>query len=197
MSTLKSLRLDDFVIKSIETLADTNNISFNKQIGIVIKEYVDKIKDSDKWIEGEIYYPIHLTNEELILIMNEFLSNFNDSHNCTVKFRKDCGGKGVEFQVNFYPEYKLQANKRKRYNFTISANWELENIFVHWVEENNVTRKLTWNMCKRMTNVKIYTLYNIVEENGSHKNIPELNPVFKDDGWKVLFERKYPVLTVV
>ena len=36
MSTLKSLRLDDFVIKSIETLADTNNISFNKQIGIVM-----------------------------------------------------------------------------------------------------------------------------------------------------------------
>jgi len=146
---------------------------------------------------GEIYYPIHLTNEELMLIMNDFISNLNKSHNCIVSVRKDGGGKGVEFQVNFYPEHKMQVNKKSWYNFTISANWALENIFQHWVKENNVTQKLTQNICKRMTDAKISTIYNIVEENEKLKNVPELNPIFKNDGWKVLVERKYPVLTSI
>jgi hypothetical protein len=197
MSSPKSLRLEDSLIKEIEKFAAKNENSFNNQVVEILKAYFNNAQEMQITIEDESYYPIHLTNEELILIMDEFISNFSDGRNCSVSVRKDGGGKGIDFQVNFFSEHKSQTIRKKRYNFAINAHWKLENTFEHWIEDSHGGYKKSQELCKRLNDLKIFTINNVIEENTNQNNIPELNPIFKDDTWKVLFERKYPILKVV
>jgi hypothetical protein len=194
MNNPKSLRFKDSLKKNIEDLAAINGISFNKQAAEILREYFEKEQINQTSIGDTVYYPTHLSNEELILILDEFLSNIPDAKNCSVKVRKDSGGKGVDFQINFYIEYKTQIIKKKRYSFSINSNWVLENVTEHWFEESHERNIQGKFLFKKLHRLKIFTIKNIIEETTKHQVIPEFNPIFKEDTWKVLFERKYPVL---
>jgi len=194
MSNPKSLRIDDSLISKIEKSAQDTDVSFNKRVVEILEEHFAYTLESQIIIEGYRFYPIHLTNEELIMIMDDFLSYVNDGANCLVKVRKDSGGKGLDFQINYYSEYKSQTIKNVRYTFSINANWKLDNTYKHWMSDKGGENQ---DLFMKLHDLKIYTINNIIEENTKHNNNPELNPNFKDDGWKVLFEKKYPILRVV
>jgi hypothetical protein len=194
MSNIKSLRLKDDLLKQVENLAKTNGIAFNNQVIKILVDFLESAREVPVNINEEIYYPTHLSNEELLLIMEEFLANFEGGNNCIVKVRKDGGGKGIEFQINIFTEYKAQNIKKKRYNFSINANWKLENAFEHWLEKSQINTSASFLSFKKIINFKILTINNILIENSNHKITPELNPIFKDDKWKIIYERKYPIL---
>jgi hypothetical protein len=193
MGNPRSLRLDDSLVKKIEKSALDNGTSFNKRVVGILEEYFAYTQETQVSIEEYRFYPIHLTNEELIMIMDDFLSYVNDNSNCQVKVRKDSGGKGLDFQINYYKEYKSQTIKNVRYTFSINANWKLDNAYKHWVSDKDGGKQ---DLFKRLNELKIYIIDNIIDENIKFNNTPELNSNFKDDGWKVLFERKYPILKI-
>lgn len=192
MSITRSLRLNDSLINNIEIIAEKKNISFNKLVANLLNEYNVKFQESGICIEDEIYYPIHLTDSELILIMDEFISNHNMGHNCHVKVRKDSGGKGIDFQINFIPELKESGPRRKRFSFTINSNWKIENAFEHWLEDKFNNKKKYQEFCRTLDYLKIQTIQNIIEDNKKHNIKPEVNSALVDNTWKVIFERKYP-----
>ena len=80
----------------------------------------------------------------------------------------------------------MQIVRNVRNTFSINANWKLDNVNKHWVSDKGGEKQ---EQFMKLNDLKVYTINNIIEGNTKHHNIPELYPNFKDDRWKVLFER--------
>ena len=199
MNVTKSIRLESAIISELETLAVKKNSDFSKTVTSIISDYVAHKAVKQFIISNYSYYPVHLTNEEFISIINEFSSQIIDTYSCTVKVRKDAGGKGVDFQINLYIEYKNQLIHKKRYAFNINAGWEVENMFEHFYEIANNDSDIKHNnfMCKKVDNISLPIISYIIDENVGRENLPELNPIFNDEKWVTLLEKKYPFLKML
>ncbi|MDP4210450.1 MAG: hypothetical protein Q8928_16695 [Bacteroidota bacterium] len=194
MSNPKSLRFDRILTSKIEKNAQNKSVTFSKSVVEILEDYFTFTQEVTYELDGINYYPIHLTNEELIMIMDEFLSQISDGSNCQVKVRKDSGGKGIDFQVNFYSEYKSKNIKKIRYTFSINANWKLANVNKHWISETSEIQK---ELFKGMPELKIHTINNLLQDSLKSNYSPEVNSNFKEDSWKTLFEKKYPILKLI
>jgi len=184
---IKSIRLDTNLLERLDDYINSEEKQFNRVVIEALTEYLDKYDDKTTTIGQRNYYPIHLTNDELVIIINDFMKNIENEYNCSVKVRKDKGGKGIDFQINFYQEFKNKVIKKKRYSFSLNPYWRLEEILEHRNNSENF-------ICERLNILDSSIVLEIANYNVSRKSTLELNSIFKDERWKVLFERKFPIL---
>lgn len=196
MRKIASFRLKESTIAMIE----------NKSIimGMNKSEYVEYTIEKDtgmfgtirkeKAINGHKFYPTHMKNEELQLVVSEFISREKTSEITEVRIRKGHGGKGVEFEFNnFYLSEENKKHKERRYTFSIDPNWEINDYFDHWhpgfeAYQQHPTTKVA---CEKIKELQLKSINEIVEARITHsEEAIERNPLFENDEWKIVIEHR-------
>lgn len=133
-------------------------------------------------IDGNSFYPVHLSLDELAIILDEFISNIGDITYLKGFVRKTMS-KGVEYKV-------LLSNKaikdvhtipsNKEYSIVILPNWSIE-ILDHW---------LSLNMMPRCEKIDAKDLNEFVIKNILNRKdglvAPQTNSIFKNDDWRLI-----------
>lgn len=196
MRKIASFRLKESTIAMIE----------NKSIimGMNKSEYVEYTIEKDtgmfgtirkeKAIKGHKFYPTHMNNEELQLVVSEFISREKTSEITEVRIRKGHGGKGVEFEFNnFYLSKENEKHEERRYTFSIDPNWEINDYFDHWhpgfeAYQQHPTTKVA---CEKIKELQLKSINEIVEARITHsEEAIERNPLFENDEWKIVIEHR-------
>ena len=133
-------------------------------------------------IDGNNFYPVHLSLDELAIILNEFISNIGDITYLKGFVRKTMS-KGIEYKV-------LLSNKaikdvhtvpsNKEYSIVILPNWSIE-ILDHWLSLNMIPR------CEKIdaTNLNAFVVNEILRKRGVTQAL-RIDSTFKNDDWRLL-----------
>ena len=94
-----------------------------------------KKKAAARILDEEKFYPVHLTNEELELIIHSLLkiTEAANKHRLKVLVRKDKGGKGIDIKIQSAWENPDHMGKNTQYSLGINTDWEEVDVFYHWI----------------------------------------------------------------
>lgn len=133
-------------------------------------------------IDGNNFYPVHLSLDELAIILDEFISNIGDIKYLKGFVRKTMS-KGIEYKVllsnkTIKDVHTIPSNKE--YSIVILPNWNVE-ILDHW---------LSLNMMPRCEKIDAIDLNEFIVKNILNKKdgmvLSKANSVFKNDGWRLV-----------
>lgn len=133
-------------------------------------------------IDGNNFYPVHLSLDELAIILDEFISNIGDITYLKGFVRKTMS-KGIEYKV-------LLSNKaikdvhtipsNKEYSIVILPNWSIE-ILDHWLSLNMIPR------CEKIdaTNLNAFVINEILRKRDFTQAL-RIDSTFESDDWRLL-----------
>lgn len=145
---------------------------------------------NDVVIDGNNFYPVHLSLDELAIILDEFISNIGDITYLKGFVRKTMS-KGIEYKV-------LLSNKAikdvhtipssKEYSIVILPNWSIE-ILDHWLSLNMIPR------CEKIdaTNLNAFVVNEILRKRDVTQAL-RIESTFKKDDWRLLRKMQDVVL---
>ncbi len=187
--TSKTIRICDSVLKELEEKAKKEDRSLSNVVERICEEYFGVITRKDFFSNGEKFLPIHMDDGEIYQVIHWLLSRMNPGNYSEVKVRKNHGGKGVEFNFDFFNiDDKGKKHKDRRYSLSIDPNWEILDYFDHWESYGGVlsSEKLKINSAQ-----KIITK---IKESIIQRTPPQKNKIFKEEKWTLIYsnyERYY------
>jgi len=119
-----------------------------------------------RYINGSKFYPIHLTNEELSILIKSLLklTGFKNEAKFQVFMRQDKASKGIDFRLQ---NTKGMYGAIKLFTFAINAHWKMVDFFVHQNLKHTYYRYKT-----------VDVFYSDEEQNYNGLDIPEIDSIY-------------------
>lgn len=196
MRKIASFRLKESTIAMIEVKSSIMRMNKSEYVEYTIEKDRGMFGTvrNEKAINGHKFYPTHMNNEELHLIVSEFISREKTSEITEVRIRKGHGGKGVEFEFNnFYLSEEHEEHEERRYTFSIDPNWEINDYFDHWHPgfEAYQQHPTTIVACEKIKDLQLKSINEITDEKIKKTEDKIVrNPLFENDEWKIVFEHR-------
>lgn len=186
-----SIWLNDIVLYELDQKGKMLNMTRTEYIEYILSFPIVRM---ERAINGHKFYPIHLTDDEIHELLNEFIVRHSRSGILEVMINKTHGGKGVNFEVNYYfVDKENNKCKDRRYSFSLDPNWEINDFFDHWIPdiEEHEKSPSTIVSCEK---IKEYTLESIQKiiinrlENNTNQPLIQ-NPIFNSKNRKLIIEQ--------
>lgn len=151
----------------------------------------------ERIVNGEKFYPIHLTNRELGGIIQSLLdiTGSAEKPRLQVLIRKDKSGKGLDFRIqSVWLDYRY-ADRNSLITLGINPQWKVIDCFVHY----QVKRVHSYAKCvdvlhgdaeKKITGVYIAELDSIYQKRITGTDTIKRNDLFLRDDWVIVYEKQ-------
>ncbi|MGV3504656.1 MAG: hypothetical protein ACO1O1_13195 [Adhaeribacter sp.] len=155
------------------------------------------VKTSERLVNGEKFYPIHLTNGELSTIIHSLLkiTGIATKPRVQVILRKDKSGKGIDIRIqSVWLDYQ-QADKNILVTLGINPKWEVIDCFVHYyLHVSYLTPKsvdvLHGDSEEQYAGVYIPELDSIYQNRIKESRGLRRNEFFKKDEWVIVYDKQ-------
>lgn len=150
-------------------------------------------KEAERKIKGAKFYPVHLTNEEIRLIITSFLhrTDLAESTHYQVFIRKDKSSKGLDLR---FQNSKGMYADNYLLSYSISPHWKLTDVFIHKISgrangRNKIVDVFNSEGEDEILNVEESKLDAIFIARLVNPERPYRNLIFERDDWVCVMEK--------
>ncbi|GGK64135.1 hypothetical protein ACD591_01160 [Rufibacter glacialis] len=154
---------------------------------------------TERRINGVHFYPVHLTNRELHLILMEAFAETIAANHSTLKLwvRADRGNKGIDFRLEETLRKPHQVVRQRMFTFGLNANWQAVDFFEHYTHgAGGQTKEVAGKKYHYPRYVAQEYIGHALQEpdaiyarRQANQVKPERNPLFQTEGWSCLYEQ--------
>jgi len=150
------------------------------------------LKSAEVILGNGKFYPIHLQDKEIDQIISNVLELVGcyGRENTKAYFRKDKGGKGIDFRIDIFSLEKTTPElcRERRYSFGINANWDVVDFFDHWLfyTSNEEGQLEVCTSCEELLLRPNIGLKDILESRKAIGRTPVQNSYLKEEAWVCL-----------
>jgi len=154
---------------------------------------------TERAIGEDHFYPIHMSNEELQIIIYEIMDqgDFSNSEILKVFVRTDKGGKGIDIKIEGTRKRPNQIVKVRMFSVGLNATWKLVDFFDHYTQPaSGITKVIAGKeyhypkyVAQELMGFKSDEVDIIYKQRLKHPEPPIRNALFQQDNWTCIFEQ--------